>query len=248
MARKVNYLFPNLINSTNVSEWNRAYNNYSVIASVNNSAITGNDPKERLIRDAKMSQLALGHTPNLSAWSVQALASKIRNVFSLSGSDEDVIYNFMSNEFFIWKYGFSNHICDSNLNKFSKTFENDKPTLLKVFNDIFTNAVKSRLQNSRDKYSLIYTTASGLCGVSFSGASALLSLIFPDYIGTCDSVLLEQYNLNKGTNYDLNNRDKLFIAIIEDYMADQAATLNKLSNSNFWTPRKIDQAVWANRI
>lgn len=245
MARKVKYLFPNLINSTNVDEWTAAYLNYAMKASVNNSAITGRNPNARRDLDAKMSQLALDHTPNLSAWSVQAFADKIRQVFSLSGSDADVIYSFMFDEFFIWKYGFNASYLNRNRKLFKNKFKNNKSLLLNVFDNIFSTAKKSGLKTGTDKAALIYILASDLSGVCLSGASALLSLIFPDHIGTCDSVFLKQYNLNKQTAYRLCRTS---IAIIEDYMADQAANLNKLSGSDFWTPRKIDQAVWANRI
>lgn len=250
MPRKVNYLFPNLINSTNVKEWEKAYNNYNAIASVNNSAITGNDPKERLIRDAKMSQLNLGNNPSLSAWSVQAFADKIRQVFSLSGSDKDVIYSFMVNEFFIWKYGFSAYRYKRYRDLFIEAFDNNRLQLEQIFETIFNKAVSSGLRTGNDKCEIILYLASAFNrkGIGASGASALLSLIFPDYIGTCDSVFLKQYNINKGTNYQLEANDKSFISEIEDYMATQAATLNKLSESDFWTPRKIDKAVWANRI
>lgn len=247
MARKVKYLFPNLINSTNVDEWTAAYLNYAMKASVNNSAITGNDSKERLIRDAKMSQLNLGNNPSLSAWSIQAFADKIRQVFSLSGSNADVIYSFMVNEFFIWKYGFSAYRYKRYRDLFIEAFDNNRLQLEQIFETIFNKAVSSGLRTGNDKCEIILYLASAFNrkGIGASGASALLSLIFPDYIGTCDSVFLKQYNLNKQTAYRLCRTS---IAIIEDYMANQAANLNKLSGSDFWTPRKIDKAVWANRI
>lgn len=245
MARKVKYLFPNLINSTNVDEWTAAYLNYAMKASVNNSAITDRNPNARRDLDAKMSQLALDHTPNLSAWSVQAFADKIRQVFSLSGSDADVIYSFLAEEFFIWKYGFNINFFNRNKAHFVNKFGNNKSSLFNVFDNIFSTAKKSGLKTGADKSSLISILASDLSGVSLSGASALLSLIFPDHIGTCDSVFLKQYNLDKQTTYRLY---KTSIAIFEGYMVNQSTILNKLSGSNFWTPRKIDQAVWANRI
>lgn len=241
MARKVKYLFPNLINSTNVDEWTAAYLNYAMKASVNNSAITGRNPNARRDLDAKMSQLNLGNDPNLSA----SFTSKIRQVFSLTGSDADVIYSFLAEEFFIWKYGFNINFFNRNKAHFVNKFGNNKSSLFNVFYNIFSTAKKSGLKTGADKSSLISILASVLSGVSLSGASALLSLIFPDHIGTCDSVFLKQYNLDKQTTYRLC---KTSIAIFEDYMADQSTILNKLSGSDFWTPRKIDKAIWANRI
>lgn len=247
MARNVKYLSPDLINSSDVEKWKAVYDNYDVIASINNSAITGNDPKERLIRDAKMSQLALDHTINLSAWSVRSFADKIRQVFSLSGSDADVIYSFMVDEFFIWKYGFSAYRYEKYKELFIEAFDNNRLQLEQIFETIFNKAISSGLRTGNDKCEIILYLASAFNrkGIGASGASALLSLIFPYHIGTCDSVFLKQYNLNKQTAYRLC---KTSIAIIEDYMADQAANLNKLSDSDFWTPRKIDKAIWANRI
>lgn len=247
MAKKITYFYPNLINSINVSEWTEAYNNYDAKASVNNSAITATDSNERFNRDKKMSQLNLGMSPDLSAWSVKEFTDKIRQAFGINGNDEDVIYTFMADEFFIWKYGFSKLIYNSNRPRFVNKFNNNRSELVKDFHEVFSMAEKSGLKTGEDKYFLINITASKLCGVSLSGVSALLSLIFSDYIGTCDSVFIQQYNFNKGTNYKLTDSDKSFIAEIEDYMANQAAMLNKLSNTEFWTPRKIDKAVWANR-
>lgn len=49
--------------------------------------------------------------PDVSkAWSVQYFADNIRQAFLLNENDKDVIYSFMSDEFFIWKYGFNKHI------------------------------------------------------------------------------------------------------------------------------------------
>ena len=205
MARKVKYIFPNLINSTNVDEWTAAYLNYAMKASVNNLAITGSNPNARRDLDAKMSQLALVHAPNLSAWSVRAFADKIRQVFSLSGSDADVIYSFMVDEFFIWKYGFSAYRYEKYRELFIKAFNNNRLQLEQIFETIFNKAVSSGLRTGNDKCEIILYLASAFNrkGIGASGASALLSLIFPDYIGTCDSVFLKQYNINKGTNYQL---------------------------------------------
>ncbi len=81
----------------------KAYNNYA--------AITGTDSNEHLQIDEKMSFLSMKDTPDVSkAWSVQYFADNIRQAFLLNENDKDVIYSFMSDEFFIWKYGFNKHI------------------------------------------------------------------------------------------------------------------------------------------
>lgn len=90
-----------------------------------------------------MSQLNLGMSPDLSAWSVKEFTDKIRHAFGINGNDEDVIYTFMADEFFIWKYGFSKLIYNSNRPRFVNKFNNNRSELVKDFHEVFSMAEKA---------------------------------------------------------------------------------------------------------
>lgn len=249
MTKKVTYIYPQLFNCNNLAEWMHAYNNYAAKASQNNNAINSNNALERKNRDDKMSCLDVGYIINGNNCSVNALAKKIQSVFHISSTNNaQILYEFMVKEFIIWKYGFSKYIYQQSKHLFSKAFKNNYSDLENIFTNVFCMVNQSKLLSGNAKFEAIkyLTNAFRRKGIGVSGASALLSLIFSHYIGTCDTVLIKQYNICKSTNYT-PNRLNIYIAQIQDYIKIKSEKLNVLSGVDFWTPRKIDQAIWANR-
>jgi len=102
--------------------------------------------------------------------------------------------------------------------------------------------------------------ATAIPGLGVAGASGLLALLFPDWFGTVDRfVVAALHNVR-----DLPERaliDALYDRVVdrgralkeEDgallirIMQRQAAALNARFHSTYWTPRKVDMALWGDR-
>lgn len=96
--------------------------------------------------------------------------------------------------------------------------------------------------------------ASRIHGLGISGGSGLVSLLFPKNFGTVDRVIVSNLKCIKNyvqrdsiTSIDpYNIRLKDGVELIK-IMKNRANELNIRNNIDKWTPRKIDQVLWAFR-
>jgi hypothetical protein len=96
--------------------------------------------------------------------------------------------------------------------------------------------------------------ASRIHGLGISGGSGLISLLFPKNFGTVDRVIVSNLKSIKDyvqrdsiTSIDpYNIRLKDGVELIK-IMKNRANELNIRNNIDKWTPRKIDQVLWAFR-
>ena len=88
-------------------------------------------------------------------------------------------------------------------------------------------------------------------GLGTAGASGLLSLIFPEKYGTVDQFivkrLLEVADLPELEAVKKMNPEGLTVkegVLLIEIMQRKAVDLNQQFETDEWTPRKIDKAMW----
>lgn len=165
------------------------------------------------------------------------------NVKEIKSYSTKEFYNFLYNEYFVWKFTAKNRLVTTRNSLIRYEKENRFDELEKIKINIFS------LNHSDIKICL--KTAMEIHGLGTAGASGLLSVLFPEDFGTvdqfvvkalCDIKDLEEHNELIKINPDRIslNAGVLLISI----MRRKAAELNKCFNTNYWTPRKIDMILW----
>lgn len=96
------------------------------------------------------------------------------------------------------------------------------------------------------------TVVSQIKGLGISGASGLLSILFPEQFGTVDQfVILSLLKISDLPEHDQIAKMKPESitckngVILEQILRQKAAKLNTQFGSQNWTPRKIDMVLWA---
>ena len=156
----------------------------------------------------------------------------------------DEFYNFLHDEFFVWKYTAKNRLATTRMNLQKYKIENRMNELEEIKYDIFSSDFSDVSQSIK--------TVMKIRGLGSSGASAFLAIMFPDKFGTVDQFvvksLLKVNGLEENKVLSQMNPENLKIKDIEfvmEIMREKAKELNKCFNTNFWTPRKIDMILWS---
>ena len=165
-------------------------------------------------------------------------ASKIKN---LSPKD---FYQFLHQEYFVWKYTQKNRLAITRKNLEKYTIENRLQELADIQHLLF-----------RTKHSDIagcLTVATRIRGLGIAGASGLLAVLFPADFGVVDQFVVKSLlKIEFLSEHDLLSRMKPEMLALKDgvvltcILRQKADALNKLFHTNFWTPRKIDMILWS---
>lgn len=144
-------------------------------------------------------------------------------------------------EFYDWKY--SNTGASRNKNLFSQWIKDNI--------HIVESLKQSLCQSSLSDEELIKISKE-IKYISVAGATALLSIMYPDRFGTVDKFVvlcLKESLPNDSIIQSTNEEDiKIEQAIyIEKLMREKAKELNKLFSVVTWNARAIDKATWADR-
>lgn len=164
----------------------------------------------------------------------------------IANMNVEEFYNFLYDKYFYWKYTAANRLATTRMN-LAKYKDNDHLyELEKIHNEIFNNDL-----NDIEK---MLRSASCIKGLGIAGASGLLSLLFPDKFGTVDQFIIESLlkikNLKEKPIIEKMNKNNITLkngVILISIYRQKANELNIKFNTNFWTPRKIDMILWANR-
>lgn len=153
-------------------------------------------------------------------------------------------YNFLHDEFFVWKYTAKNRLATTHMNLQKYKIENRMNELEEIKYDIFSSDFSDVSQSIK--------TVMKIRGLGSSGASAFLAIMFPDKFGTVDQFVVksllkvdgleENKVLSQMNPENLKIKDIVYVMKI---MREKAKELNKCFNTNFWTPRKIDMVLWS---
>lgn len=156
-------------------------------------------------------------------------------------------YNFLHDEYFVWKYTAKNRLATTCMHLERYKNENRLAELDRIKHELFT------FESEDTKHGL--EIASSIHGLGIAGASGLLALLFPKSFGTVDQFVvkdllsiedIENRDMLQSMNPD-NLRLKDGVELIR-IMKEKANNLNGINNTDKWTPRLIDKVLWAYRI
>lgn len=155
-------------------------------------------------------------------------------------------YKFLHDEYFVWKYTAKNRLATTRNHLQRYHTENRLADLDSIKKELFSfdlNNIKWGLE-----------IASSIYGLGIAGASGLLALLFPKYFGTVDQFvvlgLISISGINQKDMLQAMNPDSLRLkdgVELIKIMRKRAEELNKINNTDKWTPRHIDKVLWAYR-
>lgn len=155
-------------------------------------------------------------------------------------------YNFLHDRYFHWKYTTPNRYASTTkvlkrykeLDQLDSLFDIKRKLLNLNISDIFVGL----------------STAKEIQGLGIAGASGLLSLMYPKYFGTVDQfvvkALCQIQSLSESEDISKMKPDNLTLrngTILINIMRRKAEENNRIFDTDFWTPRKIDMVLWASR-
>ena len=153
-------------------------------------------------------------------------------------------YNFLHDKYFVWKYTDSRWFKTtiSNLEKY--LIEDNMFELEEIHHLMF--------KYNPENIGNCLRNAQRIRGLGIAGASGLLSLLFPKYFGTVDQFvvksLLSIEGLTEHETLKAINPDSIKLkegVLLVEIMKNKAVELNKIFNTDTWTPRKIDKILWS---
>jgi hypothetical protein len=128
-------------------------------------------------------------------------------------------------------------------NYLKKKYDHNLEELAQIQKDIF--------EFDLDNINLGLRRATQIYGVGISGASGLLSLLYPSYFGTVDVRVVEALRTTDEYKDDLElkemNGENIKIGeatYLINIFRKKAGELNKLFDQYCWTPRDIDVILW----
>jgi hypothetical protein len=164
----------------------------------------------------------------------------------ISRLNPEEFFCFLYDDYFAWKF------------TDKRWFESNRKHLQRYINENRLeelNRIKKELfEFDLENIKLGLEIASRIHGLGISGGSGLISLLFPKNFGTVDRVIVsnlkcikDYVHKNSITSIDpYNIRLKDGVELIK-IMKNRANELNIRNNIDKWTPRKIDQVLWAFR-
>lgn len=153
-------------------------------------------------------------------------------------------YNFLHEKYFVWKYTAPNRLVTTR-RSLEKYLQDDNLFELEEIHSLMFKYNPDNITNS-------LRNAQRIRGLGIAGASGLLSLLFPKYFGTVDQFvvyrLLEVEGLAEHSQIEKMTPDNISLkdgVILIGIMKNKSDELNKIFNTDFWTPRKIDKILWS---
>jgi len=153
-------------------------------------------------------------------------------------------YDFLYNKYFFWKYTTPNRIITTryHLKKYILNEKLDELDLVR----------KGILTLDLDEIKDALTLVCQIKGLGIAGASGLLALLYPHKFATVDQFVV--YALgeveSKKNLVEKMNPEGLTLpngVVLIQIIKDKAFELNMANTTDFWTPRKVDMALWSYR-
>ena len=155
-------------------------------------------------------------------------------------------YDFLYQRYFPWKFTDNRYLYQNRKHLEKYLLHDEIDILAKIKKRLFNlnfNDIKECL-----------VVASGIYGLGTAGGSGLLSILYPEHFGTVDRFvvysLLEIEDLPERAVVASMNAKSLTLnngVVLIEIMRNKANELNRLFNTDFWTPRKIDMVLWSMR-
>ncbi len=171
---------------------------------------------------------------------------EVLNINEIKKLDKEGWYNFLYHKYFKWKYTAPNRLATTR-NRFKRYVEEDR------LDELYDIKEKLIAIDKKD-ISAALLTAKSIHGLGISGASGLLSLMYPQVFGTVDQfvvkALQEIQDLPERDALSKINPDAIDVksgVLLIEIMQKKAKQNNECFSNKFWTPRKIDQVLWGYR-
>ncbi len=157
--------------------------------------------------------------------------------------DANSWYEFLIDKYFRWKYTAANRYATTT--KWLRTYvsEGELPALNEIKRQLFSFSK----QDARAGLEI----ARRIRGLGTAGASGLLAVLFPRFFGTVDQFAVESLKQVAGLPErgavmrmrpaSLTVRDGVALIAIMRRKADEN---NRMFNTQFWTPRRLDMLLW----
>ena len=158
--------------------------------------------------------------------------------------DEKEWYDFLHDEYFVWKYTAKNRLATTR-SHLSKRREGANLTSL--------HGIRSELlQIDPNDIGTCIDLACQIPGLGVAGGSGLLSLLYPEHFATVDQFVvkalleipdyIDDVKAMKPENLTLKEG-----AVLTHIMRAKAAEMNSQFRTAFWTPRTVEMTLWAYR-
>lgn len=155
-------------------------------------------------------------------------------------------YDFLYNEFFVWKYTAKNRLATTR--KALSRYEREEMDSLAEIKNRFFRAYEYDPEDTEQ----LLGNAKRIHGLGITGASGLLSILFPENYGALGqflvNALLQVEDLPEHDRLSLINPQNLTVkdaVVLEEILRRKAMELNSQFDTDEWTPRKIDMVLWA---
>jgi hypothetical protein len=152
-------------------------------------------------------------------------------------------YDFLRNKYFVIKYTAPNRYATTTRHLSKYLTEGKLQELYLIKEDLF------HFDKTDIKKGLEITTK--IKGLGASGASGLLSILFPRYFGTIDQFVVKAFrgidDLPEIALLNTMNPDSLSIkngTVLIEIMRRKAIENNLAFQVDYWTPRKLDMILW----
>ena len=166
------------------------------------------------------------------------------SIDSIACMNKEKWYEFLYNKYFIWKYTAKNRLATTRaqLKKYNDSgLLGDLDIIRKKIISLDTEDIKGSL-----------SIACEIKGLGIAGASGLLSLIYPKKFATVDQFVVKALldveeqkekivNMNP-ENLTINNG-----VTLTNIMREKSTIMNETFDTQFWTPRTLEMALWAYR-
>ncbi len=163
------------------------------------------------------------------------------NVTEIKNLSVEEFFMFLHDEYFVWKYTAKNRLATTRRNLVKYVSEDKMSELSDIHKRLF--------ELDTDDIRKSFRTAGEIKGLSLSGASSLLSILFPEKFGTVEKytaeALVKVSDAEEIKAIDPDNLKVKDAVLLEEIMRDKAKELNENFKTSFWTPRKIDMILWS---
>lgn len=162
----------------------------------------------------------------------------------LRGMRPERFYQFLHDEYFVWKYTAKNRLATTRMSLEKYRNEERMDELAAIHRQLFS------FEHEDIERGL--SIVKQILGLGTAGASGLLAVLFPTDFGTVDQfvvkalcevqTLREHHQLMKMSPESLTVKDGVVIISV---LRRKATELNRTFGTDIWTPRMIDKVLWA---
>ncbi len=168
---------------------------------------------------------------------------------SLQSLTAEEFYEWLYKKYFVWKYTQANRLATT---RKSLERRHGHPAGLDKLHDIQCQIFTINTRENPDK---ALENAGRIGGLGMPGASGLLAVLFPEDFGTVDQFVVENLlqipdygpllpKIRANGTVNITPSHALFMINV---FREKVVELNRRFQTDYWTPRRLDMALWGTR-